>query len=649
MSLSSRGAITRTLRLDTIRLPSRAYSRYLTPIFHPRSCSTRTLSSRNFINVEQKTTTSRRAFSTTRFLQSETSAQNLVDILPVCCPGCGAFSQTIEPNEPGYYGKTRKQRRKPYKKDNTEQQNAEAENVAISNAQDSSVSDFGDLAGESTAPKPIQGGALPEEWFQPATENSAESQKQLNQVCDRCHDLIHHNKAVSAPKPTILSIREFLNESPYKDNCVYHIVDAADFPMSLIPRIHQALSLQEQRSRNRRAANEKYIGGKKLATLNFIITRSDLLAATKDQVDSKMEYVRSILRESLGRAGKDVRLGNVHMISAHRGWWTKQVKEEIYKHGGGIWVVGKANVGKSSFIEACYPKNSRTMENMSEWIHQRREENEISRHGQADFLDLLSPDSLLPPAPREDAFPVLPVISSLPGTTVSPIRIPFGRGKGEVIDLPGLERGQLEDFVRDDYKRDLIMVKRVKPERCTIKPGQSLLLGGGLVRITPVNPEDTVLAACFVPIESHITKTDKAIEMQAEQRPYPGKILMKEGTGSSITSAGKFDLEWDITASNLPALVAKAVKDKKIPIPPLPYRVMSADILIEGCGWVEISVQVRAKRNSETESPSYPQIEVFTPEGKHIGSRPPIECWNFIAEKKKADKRKRPRLRYRYS
>lgn len=440
-----------------------------------------------------------------------------------------------------------------------------------------------------------------------------------------------------------------MNESPYKDNCVYHIVDAADFPMSLIPRIHQALSLQEQRSRNRRAANEKYIGGKKLATLNFIITRSDLLAATKDQVDSKMEYVRSILRESLGKAGKDVRLGNVHMISARRGWWTKQVKEEIYKHGGGIWVVGKANVGKSSFIEACYPKNSRTMENMAEWIHKQREENEVSRHGQADFLDLLSPDGLLPPAPREDAFPVLPVISSLPGTTVSPIRIPFGRGKGEVIDLPGMERGQLEDFVRDDHKRDLIMVKRVKPERCTIKPGQSLLLGGGLVRITPVNPEDTVLAACFVPIESHITKTDKAIEMQTEQRPYPGKILMKEGTGSSITSAGKFDLEWDITASNLPDSVAKAVKDKKIPIPPLPYRVMSADILIEGCGWVEVSVQVRAKRDSETESPSYPQIEVFTPEGKHIGSRPPIECWNFIAEKKKADKRKRPRLRYRYS
>lgn len=410
--------------------------------------------------------------------------------------------------------------------------------------------------------------------------------------------------------------------------------------MSLIPRVHQALSLQEQRSRNRRASNEKYYGGRKLPTLHFIITRSDLLAATKDQVDSKMEYFRAVLRDALGRAGKDARLGNVHMISAHRGWWTKQVKEEIREHGGGIWVVGKANVGKSSFIKACFPKDPRSMENMAEWIDRQRQETEIANQQKTSLFD---PDSLLPPAPREDQFPMLPVVSSMPGTTVAPIRIPFGRGKGEVIDLPGLERGELEDFVRDEHKRDLIMTHRLKPDQCIIKPGQSLLLGGGLVRITAVNPDDVVAAACFVPIETHITKTDKAIEMQTEQRAYPGKSFMKEGTGSIIASAGIFNLQWDITASNLPTSIAKAVKDKGIPIPPLPYRVMAADILIEGCGWIEVSVQVRAKRSSD------PQIEVFTPNGKHVGSRAPIECWHFIAEKRKADKRKRPRTRYRYS
>lgn len=475
---------------------------------------------------------------------------------------------------------------------------------------------------------------------------SLEPSGRINHVCDRCHDLIHHNKAVATPKPDALAIREYLKESPYKDNRVYHVIDAADFPMSLIPRVHDVLSLKGQRSLNRRASHEKFHGGQKLPTLSFIITRSDLLAATKEQVDSKMEYVRTQLREALGRAGRDVRLGNIHMVSAHRGWWTKQVKEEIRQHGGGIWVVGKANVGKSSFIEACFPKDQRTVEGMAQWIEEQREKSEVPKQRQAYLHD---PSSLLPPAPQEDQFPVLPVVSSMPGTTVSPIRIPFGRGKGEVIDLPGMERGQLEDFVRDEHKRDLIMTKRVKPQRCTIKPGQSLLLGGGLIRITPANPDDTILAACFLPLETHLTRTDKAIEMQTEQRAYPGKSLMNEGSGSIMKSAGKFDLKWDTTRSNLPTSVEKAVRDHKSPIPRLPYQVMSADILVEGCGWVEVSMQVRAKRNEKEEPAIHPQVEVFTPNGKHIGSRPPIECWNFIAEKLKADRRKRPRMRYRYS
>ena len=483
-------------------------------------------------------------------------------------------------------------------------------------------------------------GAFPDRAIEPVSDFLGSS-KRITHVCDRCHDLIHHNKAVASPKPTILSIRNYLEESPYKWNRVYHIIDAADFPMSLVPRIHWALNLQ-QRSQNRRAAHDKYLRGNKLPTISFIITRSDLLAATKDQVDSKMEYIRTELRAALGRTGRDARLGNVHMISAHRGWWTKDVKEEIRDHGGGIWVVGKANVGKSSFIEACFPKDSKNMEKIEEYIGTRREE-EIPNKRQASLDD---PNSLLPPAPREDLYPVLPVVSSLPGTTVSPIRIPFGRGRGEVIDLPGLERGLLEDFVKDEHKRDLIMTKRIKPERCTIKPGQSLLLGGGLIRITPMNPQDTVMVASFLPIESHITNTQKAIETQAEERPYRGTVIMKEGTGSLMASAGKFDIKWDVTRSHLPTSLAKAVADKGIPIPSLPYQVMSADILVEGCGWIELSIQIRSKRGAESDEASYPQVEVFAPKGKHIGSRRPMECWQFIADKLKKDKRKRPRTRH---
>ncbi|KAF7591384.1 hypothetical protein BBP40_001610 [Aspergillus hancockii] len=562
--------------------------------------------------------------------------------LPICCPGCGAYAQTVEAGEPGYYSKTRKQTRKDSSetehttevqgRETVEPRDSKTEGEKAANTIRQLIKESED---KTAAPKPGRDALLENAAF--TAKQYIEKSRSFSQVCDRCHDLLHHNKAVPAISPTIHSIAAYLDESPYKYNRIYHVVDAADFPLSLVDNIYEALSIQEQRSRNRRASTEKYRGGKKLPTISFVITRSDLLAPTKEQVDSKMEYVRSVLRESLAKSSEGFRLGNVHMISAQRGWWTKKVKEEISDHGGGIWVVGKANVGKSSFIEACFPKDSKNLERIAELVERRQAESEISTHNAV----ALSSDILLPPAPQEDLYPVLPVVSSLPGTTVSPIRIPFGRGRGEMIDLPGMDRGGLTYYVRDEHERDMIMTKRKKPDRYTIKPGQSLLLGGGLVRITPVNPDDVLMAACFIPIEAHITKTEKAVEMQAGQRDYPGENIVKDGLSNAIASAGVFDLKWDVTQSHLPTAIAKAVADKRIKPPPLPYKVMSADILVEGCGWVELTAQIRAK-STDSESPrSLPQVEIFTPNGKHVGVRRPFECWNFITEKQASEKRKK--------
>lgn len=162
MSPCSRGAIARALRLDVLRFPSRAYSRQLAYTIHPQRCSTKALSLVNSFSVGQQPANSHRAFSTTRFRQSEAPIQNLADILPICCPGCGAFSQTIEPEEPGYYSKSRKSRRKlpTSKKDATERHDAESEDVVVSGIQDGSVEDHAHSIEESTAPKPIQGKSL---------------------------------------------------------------------------------------------------------------------------------------------------------------------------------------------------------------------------------------------------------------------------------------------------------------------------------------------------------------------------------------------------------------------------------------------------------------------------------------------------------
>jgi ribosome biogenesis GTPase A len=432
--------------------------------------------------------------------------------------------------------------------------------------------------------------------------------------------------------------------------------------MSLISGIYDALELQGPKSKNRRARTEKYKYGKKMTTISFVITRSDLLAATKEQVDSLMQRVRSIIMKAMRFKQEDIRLGSVHMISAHRGWWTTQVKEEIRKHGGGIWVVGKANVGKSNFIEACFPKDSKNVEKITELFERRKEEEKglVAKPVAGDaFSDasnqhLLDGDSLLPPAPREELFPTFPVISSLPGTTVSPIRIPFGRGHGEMIDLPGLDRSTLPDFVLDQHKPDLVMTKRVNPaEQLTILNRQSLLIGGGLIRITPVSPEGyTLLAACFVPIETHVTRTDKAIEIQTGLRKYNtgggdrGTSIIKPeflNDETTIQSAGTFTLSTDVTTSHLPSAIRKKWHDHGIKpdLDALPYRVFSTDILIEGCGWIELTGQIRTKSNNVSPNgPNLPKVEIFSPLGKHVSARPSLETWNFIRDKRKADKRK---------
>ena len=455
------------------------------------------------------------------------------------------------------------------------------------------------------------------------------------QICDRCHDLRHHNKAVPAASPTLYSIGQLLDESPHKFNHVYHILDAVDFPMSLIRGIYNVLSITEQRSRNRRSKPEKFKGGKRLPDITFVITRADLLAPQPELVDKKMEYMRSVLRDALPRSFRDARLGNVRMISCFRGWRVKQVKEEIRQVRGAIWTVGKTNVGKSQFIESCFPKDTRNHEKIAELVERRREDS--NPFGQPEAL---GSDQLLPPAPREDLYPVLPVVSSLSGTTVSPIRIPFGRGRGEMIDLPGLHRDGLDEYVEDEHKSDLTMTSYIRnPDRKTIQGDQSLLLGGGLVRITP-KVDNVLTAACFVPIETHVTKTEKAASIQTQQTPYPGKVIMKEGVGETMSSAGTFDLKWDVTHKNLPRSLAKAVEDRGVPIPDLPYRVFAADLLVEGCGWIELTMQIRAADLSNPDLT--PRVEVFTPNGRHVGWRQPIQCYSHVQERQLKAKRRTP-------
>ena len=430
-------------------------------------------------------------------------------------------------------------------------------------------------------------------------------------------------------------MQEIIADSPHSYNHVYHVLDAADFPMSLIPKIQQFLALAPQRGRNRRAAVEKYYKGRKKAELSFIISRADLLAPTKQQVDMLMPYLTEVLRDALGSLGQGVRLGNVYCVSSHRGWWTKKVKDDIWDRGGGSWIVGKVNVGKSSLLENVFPKarspdvdhgephSSRGLSTSSDSLLQPPQGSQAP----------LSYDSialLLPPVPQETPFPVMPTVSHLPGTTALPIRLPFGQGRGEVIDLPGLSRGNLADFVLAEHRDNLVMKHRIKAKQLSIKPGQSLVVSN-ILRITPVSPDVVFLACPFVPIDCHVTNTEKAKAIVSQDITTAVTNIASPEAPEAIAHAGTFKLKWDTTKDRSGPLTAPSAAG--LNASRLPFIIYSTDILIEGVGWIELAAQVR-RRNIEAgqdtpdeEFSPFPEVEIYSPNGSHVAQRPPMNGW----------------------
>lgn len=152
MSLCARGAISRALRLDSLQLGSKHCSRRLAySIYTGCRVAPPMIKNSSLIDRSRKQC---RNFSSSRPQRTQADIENLTDVLPTCCPGCGAFSQTIEPNEPGYYSAGRKQTRKllASKKDAIEKGNT-AENATSVNTEQS---DNGEDA-QPTVPLPLQG------------------------------------------------------------------------------------------------------------------------------------------------------------------------------------------------------------------------------------------------------------------------------------------------------------------------------------------------------------------------------------------------------------------------------------------------------------------------------------------------------------
>jgi len=226
------------------------------------------------------------------------------------------------------------------------------------------------------------------------------------------------------------------------------------------------------------------------------------------------------------------------------------------------------------------------------------------------------------------------------------------------------------------------MKSRIQPEQITLKGEKDSLLLGGFIRITPRTPDLVFLAYNFTPLEEHRTQTEKAIAIQEQTSDLRVENISMPGTGQHVKLAGSFPLKFDVTRERAGPITRHDAVN--IAVERLPYRVLAVDILVEGCGWVEITAQVRTRNLYETRreetrphhdttddlllnlnlsepgpeadegrdaaadgtrdawEPNWPLVDVYAPGGKFIGSRRPMNGW-LLCKPKKSKCKSRPR------
>lgn len=445
-----------------------------------------------------------------------------------------------------------------------------------------------------------------------------------------------------------------LFEHPSNRHHLYLIVDAADFPLSLVNLTRKTFLIPPLRSRNRRAKLTLHNHAKAIS-LSFVISRSDLLAPRKEQVDQLMPDLIEILRDALGVSTANVRLGNIYCVSAKRHWWTQKLRDDICDRKEVAWIIGKSNVGKSQLTQAIFPN----LQMLATRKDCGRGSFQVSKAG---WQMGSSEKSSLPSAHlslfgKEDGMqasterkedtndsiiswpPTFPTISSLPGTTAQPIAMKFPNGLGEIIDVPGLSRRTLADYARSEQRESLYMRERPKAKRSIIHPGQCMLIND-LVHIIPQNIAGDLLAYSFLPMRVRIAS---AQALQEEEPPDLSACSVGNDGPTKIAPAGTFCLKHDVTRRHLGSLGSALGKSA---LGTLPFSVYAIDVMIEGCGWIEFTVQVRKRAMEEMRAMSsqdpeqswMPSLRISSPEGGLIGVRKPLNLWPTLRD---SDNRKR--------
>ncbi|MFS0786244.1 ribosome biogenesis GTPase YqeH [Shouchella sp. 1P09AA] len=270
---------------------------------------------------------------------------------------------------------------------------------------------------------------------------SALSREQV--VCKRCFRLTHYNEI----QPSGISDQEFLDllhTLSDKDALIVKIVDVVDLYGSWLSSINRLIG-----------KNKLLLVANKIDLMPKSMNRNKLQHWLKKEAsDQGLKPVETMIISTVTGEGID------EIIS---------VIDEA-RNDKDVYVVGSANVGKSSFINQL-----------------------LKRHGH-----------------ESDPFITT---SHFPGTTLNMIQIPFDEHRA-LYDTPGIiNRHQLSHYLSPKSLKQITPTKEIKPMVFQLNPGQTLFIGA-LARLDFIKGERTSFVVYVSnQVSIHRTKLEKADQL----------------------------------------------------------------------------------------------------------------------------------------
>lgn len=286
------------------------------------------------------------------------------------------------------------------------------------------------------------------------------------------------------------------------------------------------------------------------------------------EIQGQNAYYGSLKKMKQDETGV-LRRSNVHLVSCHNGLGIDNLMTNLMMmandNGNKVYVMGAANVGKSSFI-------NRLVESDYKIKDSRGAKSKPSQKKARDNTPQAT-------------------VSNLPGTTLDFLKIKLPNGI-TMIDTPGLlNAGQLTSKLNTAELRQVIPVKPINAVTLRVQEGKCVLLGGlATIELLEGRP---FFFTFFVSNEVKLHPTDATKAAAFIERNAGSPLLTPPSTLERVKDIGPFvSHEFNIQGDG--------------------WRKSAQDIVIAGLGWVAVTGVGTVK------------IKVTVPEGASVGLRPPL-------------------------